>query len=323
MTTLTLVVILSLVVAWLTAAATAVRSVSRIWLRHWAERQLTGGAVAELYLDRPQRLLLAAGTGIASIVFALGALLGLREEGFALVEYLLISMLSLLVVGQLVPRAIARRWASPLVPLLMPALRVLDWLFTPLLAVAGRFARAAHPRLASTNTPAEDARESLEDLLREGELEGVGEASESAIISGVVEFGEKTVGEVMTARSEVVAVERRVPASEIIRLVAQSKYSRIPVYDGDIDHVAGIIHSFDILAHPDAPVTALRKMSSVAPETPCHDVMKRMLRERVHLAIVRGTDGITLGLVTLEDLVEELVGEISDEHDEPNSTPAT
>jgi CBS domain containing-hemolysin-like protein len=128
---------------------------------------------------------------------------------------------------------------------------------------------------------------------------------------------------VMTARSEVVAVERRVPASEIIRLVAQSKYSRIPVYDGDIDHVAGIIHSFDILAHPDAPVTALRKMSSVAPETPCHDVMKRMLRERVHLAIVRGTDGITLGLVTLEDLVEELVGEISDEHDEPNSTPAT
>ena len=86
MRTLTLIVLLSLVVAWLTAAATAVRSVSRIWLRHWVERQLNGGAVAELYLDRPQRLLLAAGTGIASMVFALGALLGLREEGTALVE---------------------------------------------------------------------------------------------------------------------------------------------------------------------------------------------------------------------------------------------
>ena len=323
MRTLTLILLLSLAVAWLTAAATAVRSVSRIWLRHWVERQLNGGAVAELYLDRPQRLLLAAGTGIASMVFSLGALIGLREEGAALVQYLLIAMLSLLVIGQLIPRAIARRWSTPLVPLLMPALRVLDWLFTPLLTVAGRVARIAHPPLANTNTAAEDARESLEDLLREGELEGVGEASESAIISGVVEFGGKTVGEVMTRRSEIVAVERRLPAAEIARLVAQSKYSRLPVYDGDLDHVAGIIHSFDVLTRPEAPVSTLRKVSIAAPEAPCNDVMKRMLRERVHLAIIRGADGATQGLVTLEDLVEELVGEISDEHDEPNSAPAS
>lgn len=322
MRTLTLIILLSLVVAWLTAAATAVRSVSRIWLRHWVERQLNGGAVAELYLDRPQRLLLAAGTGIASTVFALGALIGLREEGTSLVQYLLLAMLSLLVIGQLIPRALARRWSTPLVPLLMPALRVLDWLFEPLLKMAGHVARMAHPPRANTNTAAEDARESLEDLLREGELEGVGEASESAIISGVVEFGEKTVGEVMTLLSDIVAVERRLPAAEIARLVALSKYSRVPVYDGDLDHIAGIIHSFDVLARPEAPVSTLRKVSVAAPETPCHEVMKRMLRERVHLAIIRSVDGATQGLVTLEDLVEELVGEISDEHDEPITPPA-
>ncbi len=322
MRTLTLILLLSLAVAWLTAAATAVRSVSRIWLRHWVERQLNGGNAAELYVDRPQRLLLAAGTGIASAVFALGALLGLREEGTALIEYLLIAMLALLVVGQLIPRAIARRWSTPLVPFLMPALRVLDWSFTPLLSVAGEFVRRMHPPAANTNTPAEDARESLEDLLREGELEGVGEASESAIISGVVEFGEKRVGDVMTSRPEIVAVERRLPAAEIARLVAQSKYSRIPVYDGDLDHVVGIIHSFDVLVRPEAPVSTLRKVSIAGPGTACNELMKRMLRERVHLAIIRDADGMTVGLVTLEDLVEELVGEISDEHDEPNTAPA-
>ena len=322
MSTLTLILLLSIAVAWLTAAATAVRSVSRIWLRHWAERQLHGGEVAELYLDRPQRLLLAAGTGIAAMVFALGALLGLREHGAALMQYLLIAMLSLLVIGQLIPRAIARRWATPLVPLLMPALRILDWLFAPLLSVAAHVAQIVHPPLANTNTAADDARESLEDLLREGELEGVGEASESAIISGVVEFGEKTVGEVMSLRSEIVAVERRLPAAEIARLVAQSKYSRVPVYDGTLDQIVGIIHSFDILARPESPVSTLRKASFAAPDAPCNELMKRMLRERVHLAIIRSADGVTLGLVTLEDLVEELVGDISDEHDEPNATPA-
>ena len=88
-----------------------------------------------------------------------------------------------------------------------------------------------------------------------------------------------------------------------------------------LDHVAGIIHSFDVLTRPEAPVSTLRKVSIAAPEAPCNDVMKRMLRERVHLAIIQSAEGATLGLVTLEDLVEELVGDISDEHDEPTSVP--
>ena len=318
MTTLGVTLLLTIAVGWLTAAATAVRSVSRIWLRHWAERQLSGSGVAALYLNRPQRLLLAAGTGIAGTVFALGALVGLRESGVEMIEHLLLAALLLLVAGQLFPRAIARRWATPLVPVLMPALRLLDWLCSPLLAFAALLVRPVTRRMASAPRGEHD---SLEDLLREGELEGVGEARESAIISGVVEFGEKQAHEVMTPRAEIVAVERSMPTDEIARIIVQAKYSRIPVYERDLDHVVGMVHSFDVLAHPLSPVAALRKIAIAPADTKCDELMRRMLRDRLHLAAIRGATGETLGLVSLEDLVEELVGEIRDEHDEPSSAP--
>ncbi len=315
MTTLGLILLLALLVGWLTAAATAVRSVSRIWLRHWVEQKLAGAAAAELYLDRPQRWLFAAGTGIAATVFATGAAIGLRESMPGAIEQIVVAILLLMVIGQLVPRAIARRWAAPLAPFLMPVLRVLAWLCTPVFAITALFARP----VPHNDAKEDDGREGLEDLLREGELEGVGEASESAIISGVVEFGEKLALEVMTLRDDIIAVERTMPASEIARIVSQSKYSRIPVYDRDLDHVVGLVHSFDVLAHPEQPVAAPRRVALVRAATPCHELMRSMLREHVHLAIVQGVLGETLGLVTLEDLVEELVGDISDEHDEPHT----
>jgi putative hemolysin len=317
-TTFTLLVLLAMLVGWLTAAATAVRSVSRIWLRHWVEQKLAGAEEAELYLDRPQRWLFAAGTGIAATVFAMGAVIGLRESVAGGVEQVVAALILLTVIGQLFPRAIARRWAASLAPLLMPVLRVLAWICAPLFAFSELFARTAAMHTAAED----DSREGLEDLLREGELEGVGEASESAIISGVVEFGEKFAIEVMTARTDILAVDRTMPAREIARVLSTSKYSRIPVYERDLDHIVGLVHSFDVLANPDRPVASLRRVTQVRAATPCHDLMRRMLREHVHLAIIQGANGETLGLVTLEDLVEELVGDISDEHDDPHAVTA-
>jgi putative hemolysin len=315
MTTLALILLLAALVGCLTAAATAVRSVSRIWLRHWAEQQLAGVAGAEPVLDRPQRWLFAAGTGIAAIVFTTGAVIGLRESVAGAVEQLVIAAALLMVVGQLIPRALGRRWATSLVPALMPLLTALEWVYVPFMKVSTLVvARRARAEAARTEHDPHDA---LEDLLREGELEGVGEASESAIISGVVEFGEKLAIEVMTMRADIMAVDRAMPAAEIARIASQSKYSRIPVIDGDLDHVAGLVHSFDVLADPEHPVKTLRRVAMARAATPCHDLMRSMLREHVHLAIIQGVLGETLGLVTLEDLVEELVGDISDEHDEP------
>lgn len=309
-----LLVFLVLLVAWLTAAATTVRTVSRIWLRHWVEHKLAGTATAEVYVTRPSRLLLVAGTGIAALTMAIGAVaVGAADTPAQLVRSLLVAALLLLVVGQSLPRAIARRWGMTLVPVVLPALHVLSLAVAPVLAAAEWAARAlARPAPA----PADEARDALEDLLREGELEGVGEAEESAIISGVVEFGVKRVRDVMTPRERMVVVDRNAPPDDIARLVARTAFSRIPVIDGDLDHVVGMIHSFDVLERPSAPAGRIRRVSVAAPDLPCINLMRLMLRERHHLAIVRDASGRTLGLATLEDLVEELVGDIHDEHDD-------
>ncbi len=314
---LLLLVMLVLCVAWLTAAATAVRTVSRIWLRHWVERKLAGSASAEVYLERPQRLLLAAGTVIAALTFTIGAVAGSQAQSpMEMARLLATAVVLLLVVGQLLPRAIARRWGVALVPVLLPALHALGVVVSPLLWVAERAAR-----LVARPAPLvpDDPREALEDLLREGELEGVGEADESAIISGVVEFGVTRVRDVMTPRERIVAVDRSLAAADMARATADAGYSRLPVIEGDLDHVVGMIHSFDVLERPEAPAARLRRVTFAAPDLHCLDLMRTMLRERRHLAIVRDAAGRTLGLVTLDDVVEELVGDIHDEHDDASA----
>lgn len=304
---------LVLVVGVLTGAATALRSVSRLWLRHWAEQRLAGAATATLYLERPHQLLVAAGTGIVGTVFALGAIIGVHvgDGVLATLNAMLTAALLLLVVGQLVPRAIARRWPAQTLAVLLPPLRLVERVTAPLVAFASRL--VAHRRPAA---PEPTPQETVDDLLREGEIEGVGAAGERAIISGVLEFGARRVGDVMTRRGDVVAVDRALAGPQAAAFVAQAQFSRVPVYEGTVDHVVGLVTSWDVIARPSAPLATLRPVAVATPEELCQSLMRRMLRDRRHLAVVQGAAGETLGIVTLEDLVEEVVGEIQDEHDE-------
>ena len=321
MTTTTLLMITVAIVAWLTAAATAVRSVSRIWLRHWVEQQLSGSGAAALYLERPHGLLLAASTGVALTVFISGVILANSADGSILMLLAegLVFALVLLVVGQIVPRAVARRWAPQLIPVLLPPLQALEMILNPALRLVRRL---AGERQGAKAEPPPTDEETLEELLREGELEGVGEAGEIAIISGVVQFGEKSVRDVMVARGDVFALPFNLPASEMASRIAQSGYSRIPLYRDSIDNVIGMVHVFDMLKNSGTEVPPLRGVAYTKSTTSCKELLSSMLKERKHLAIVRDDAGATTGLLTLEDLLEELVGDIRDEHDEP-ATGAT
>jgi putative hemolysin len=315
MTTTTLLVASLVLVAILTATATAVRSVSRIWLRHWVERRLSGAPTAELYLERPQRLILAATTGVALTVFLAGTVIATSTaDAWARTRLTFSYAIALLILGQLLPRAVARRWPSALIPPLIPVLRLLEFLLLPLLAVVRRLTGEA--RRDAGQVRSDD--EALGELLREGELEGVGEHTEIAIIEGVVHFGERTVGEVMTPRRDIFAVDSSLDTAALGRQLAQGGFSRVPVYQGTIDQVAGFVHAFDVIQAVDEP-PMLRPVGLATPALRCNDLLFRMLRERQHLAMVQGPAGETLGLVTLEDLLEELVGEIRDEHDEPET----
>ncbi len=311
------------VVAALTTAAAAVRSVSRIWLRHWTETRLAGGGAASSSLDEIQRLLLAASTAVALVAFATGAVVGARGAASSreLIEHLATSALLVLVIGQLVPRAIGRRWSMQLVPVLVPALRFVSVLLTPFVAVAQAAASATRPRGMSAIPAPTGEHDALKEILREGEVEGVGDAGESAIISGVVDFTDKRVQDIMTPRAEIFSVERARPMVDVAKDIAHAKYTRVPVTDGGIDHIAGMYHAFDVLKWEAGPPPPIRPVAFARETALASELLFRLLRERTYLAVIQDATGRTLGVVTIEDFLEELVGDIRDEHDEP--APAT
>ena len=315
-----------MIVGLLTATATALRSVSRIWLRRWVERRLRGSSSGDLVLERPHRFVLSGSAVASATVLLLGAALARFAEDawtdFAIAT--VVTMITLATVGHLLPRAIGRRWPTRIVPVLLPPLRALDAVVGPLVGAAQR----AVPRLSSPPKASHpiQPRDALHELLEEGVLEGVGEPEEIAIITGVVQFAEKAVREVMTPRTAVFSVDYSLPVPEIARRIAASGYSRVPVYSGSPDTFIGMVHAFDLLKTGADGELPLRPLAYTLPTRRCNELLGEMMRHSRHLVIVADSDGRTLGLVTLEDLLEELVGDIRDEHDEPEpaaSLPAS
>lgn len=307
-----------LLVASLAAGAMAVRSASRIWLRHWAEQRLRGAESVMLYLERPVRLLAAANAGAALALGLVGIWIGIRSadnQGTAILTLSGYAAL-VIVVAHLLPRTIARRWPSAIIPLTMPILRAAHFVTAPIIAVGRSLGRVDD--IARENA---EPSEAMGDLLREGELEGVGKRDEIAIISGVMEFGEKAVRDVMTPRADVFAIAEGLDPSLAAAQIAESNFSRVPVYRTSIDNIVGMYHAFDVLKEQGGQIP-LRTVAHTPATTPCNELLFRMLRQRLHLAVVEDPQGKMLGIATLENLLEELVGDIRDEHDDPSAKRA-
>ena len=302
------------VVAVLTTGATAVRAVSRLWLRHWIERRTADTREMQQYLERPARLVHAAGTGATLAVFIWGAILagseGLRSWAFA--RDAVMGVLILIVFGQLLPRAIGRRWAPRLVPIFVPVLRIVDIVVTPFLRIA-QWATALVVRVPRTRV---DARDGLEELLRDGAFDAMGSPEEMAIISGVMQFSEKSVHDVMTARHDIFALDASESARTVAEKLAISGYSRVPLYRDSLDNIVGMIHVFDVFKVAGERMPPLRPVTRTSPSKAANELLFELLRARRQLAIVIDDATRVVGLVTLEDLLEELVGDIRDEHDE-------
>ena len=177
-----LLILAVLTVAALTAGGMAMRSVSRIWLRHWVEQQLRGSSAALVYLERPQRLIIAASATVALILVLSGILVAsdhsLRLK--VLASEMALYAVAVVVLGQLLPRAVARRFAPQVASLLSPLMEAAALIAAPVV-IAGRFAS----RRFENRSLAE--RDTIQDLLREGELEGVGEREEMVDAFGLDE----------------------------------------------------------------------------------------------------------------------------------------
>jgi putative hemolysin len=222
---------------------------------------------------------------------------------------------------QLLYRRSSGRWLLPFVPLL----RALAWIARPCAAVLNFFqslVELGDNQAAQEEEPTQA--ENIDALISAGTEEGLIQEDDRELIQSVVEFGDKTVREVMTPRPNIVAISADATLEQLRHLVITSQYSRIPVYERNIDQVIGFVHVRDMFELKEEEregrrVRELARAISFVPETkPVNDLMRQMQQDGAHMVIVVDEYGSTAGLATMEDLLEVIIGEIRDEH-EPSS----
>ncbi|MBI3473524.1 MAG: CBS domain-containing protein, partial [Candidatus Solibacter usitatus] len=233
-------------------------------------------------------------------------------------------LLGVYIVPHLLYRRTSARWVGGFTPLLrllaLPARPVVASLeFLESLVAAGN----EEPGDEEPPTPAEN----IEALITAGAEEGLIQEDDRKLIQSVVEFGDKTVREVMTPRPQIVAISASSSLDELRQLAIHEQYSRIPVFEGSIDHVVGFVHVRDMFeldedSRASRTVRELMRPIKPVPETKrAQDLLREMQQDSTHLVIVVDEYGHTAGLASMEDLVEVIVGEIRDEH-EPGSDVA-
>jgi len=248
-----------------------------------------------------------------------------RDRAWSVYEILqatLTLVLIVIVCNQFLPFVFFSRtkgqWLIPWTPFL----RVLIYLVLPVTLVLGFLQSVAALTKGHSDEQPETQAEAVDALIEAGQEEGILDESNRDMIQSVVEFGEKTVREAMKPRPEIVAVPTNTTVEQFIELLRTKPFSRVPVFEGTIHNIKGIVYAQDVLQVPDTEAhartvdTLMRKDVYFVPESKLgSELLREMRKNNIRMAIVVDEYGGVAGLVTIEDLVEEIVGEIDDEHE--------
>jgi len=331
---------LVILLAVLSASEAAIHALRRPQLLNELTRRGRRGRSAGAMAERSVSYLAAIQVMEFFVIFAFA---GLAAAGIAprLSEYLdafgidarlgdvsaavvTVSVLSLFAVlfGIFVPRALGARYAQPMLLVLVWPIQLVTWLTSPLVAVLFFLTRAiTRPFGASPEAGTLVSEEEIKALVETGEEQGVLEQTERDMIRSIFDLGDKRVHEVMVPRTDIIGLDCDTPPGKLLEQVVAAGHSRIPVFEGSADQIIGVLYVKDVfrrIARGEQPA-ALREHLRPAlfvPETKKVDeLLREMQTEKTHMAIVVDEYGGTAGLVTIEDLVEEIVGEIRDEYD--------
>jgi CBS domain containing-hemolysin-like protein len=235
-------------------------------------------------------------------------------------------VLNVILCAHVIPAILLLRTSGQWLQSCTRILRISILLVSPLVAIS-----QAAQSLVSLGKEEEEAEEpspseNIEALMLAGEEEGFLEKEDRQLIQSVVEFGDKTVREVMKPRPDIVAVPADTTVDQLKQMLTQRRFSRIPVYEGDLDHIIGFVHAMDLFALSDAEafgqsVRGFARPLLFVPETKPIAKLLKDLQQTTPMAIVVDEYGSVAGLVTVEDMVEEIVGEIRDEHEAQDVIP--
>jgi len=323
-----LLIILILCSAFFSASETALFAANRVALR---QRQVQGDRRARMaygLLNRASELLttLLAGNTMAtvgatvlatSIAFSL-----LGRHGGEWVAFVGTTFI-LLILAEIAPKTLAARHADRMALAVAGPIHAVMRLFIPLIRVLSVVATALVRPFGGHITPRAPlvTEEQLRFLVEVGEKEGVLEEDEREMIHSIFEFGDTVVREVMRPRVDIAAVPTDATINAALGLMTERGHSRLPVYDGTVDRIVGVVYIRDLIpalrqGRLDQRVTEVQRPPFFVPETKkVDDLFREMQQKKVSMAIVLDEYGGTAGLVTVEDLLEEIVGEIQDEYD--------
>jgi putative hemolysin len=319
-------------------AEIAILSVRKTRLREFIRRKDKRALAVKSLRDNPERFLATVQVcittfGTAASVFGGASLepllaaklhdIGLGHAA-ALVLVVVMIVFFELVVGELVPKSLALRYSDSYSFATARPLIFISWIFQPIVwtltAVSNLVLRFFGDKTTFTETRL--SRDELQQLVEEAAKTGSIDPRASEIASRALGFGEVTVAEVMVPRTRVVALRRGAPPDEIQRVILEEGHSRMPVYDGSIDNIIGYVVARDVLALAWEKgllvlEDILRPPHKVTEGTKALDLLREMQRRRTQMAVVLDDQGGLSGLVTTEDLIEELVGDIMSEDDVP------
>ena len=319
-----LLFLIGLVVIYVSTVTTAFSALMRLSLRIMAERSDRGDALGR-YLDEPLRLFLPARLLLAAITVVAAGFLA-RVTGVDAprgLPILLLSMILFVVVCEhIIPLIIIRRDPERILELLLPSFEALSRGLKPITGLLRRLAVRRDRPAAIDNGSEKDARAASEesDTAPPPPDHELQEGQARELLRSLVEFRETMVREVMTPRPDIVAIGADSTLGELRTLVREQQYSRIPVYKETLDEIVGVISIKDLIlldsTDMSQPIAPLVRPAHFVPETKrVPELLKEFQRKRIQAALVVDEYGGTAGLVTIEDLLEEIVGEIRDEYD--------
>jgi putative hemolysin len=255
------------------------------------------------------------------LAFFLGINTIFSDVGAVVVTVAVLSLVAVLL-GLFVPRAIAARHAKGVLLTLVWPLEIVTWLTRPLVAVLFFLTQIiVRPFGGNPQAGALVTEDEIRALVETGQAQGVLEPKEREMISSIFELGDKEVREVMIPRTDIFSIDVNTPSREVLEQITGVGHSRLPVYESSADDIIGVVYVKDLFrslarGQRDIELRKLLRPAHFVPESKkADDLLREMQRTKVHLAIVVDEYGGTAGLVTIEDLVEEIVGEIRDEYD--------
>ena len=325
--------------AFLSASEIALITLRKSRLRQLIEEGRPAAKRVETLLADPARLTATIHTGVTLIsLFAaafaalvltppIAALLPIAPLRYSLLAALLLVMLPMAVLtligGAIAPRSLAVRYPEAFALLAARVILLLEWLLSPLVVLVTFFANVLLRPLGGTAsflTPGVNEEE-LKMMVEASEEQGVLEAGETEMIHSILDFADTVARKVMTPRIDMTTASAESTPTELVTLINESGHSRIPVFDGDVDNIIGIVHAKDLLMRIVAPHNAIalrdvmRNPYFIPENKKIDELLTELRRRKQQIAIVRDEYGTVAGLITIEDVVEEIVGDIQDEYD--------